>query len=219
MRATAPAEDSFTAKLVSANQHRARNQYLDASTKCIYNDGAICLGRAKKAAQPDRSWARYLQRDAPAVFRGPTFTFQDDRYHYEEPRFVTLGLLNGIPSPSRIRKPPTVSESSLSARRRNVSKRSSSKTSETDWRRIRALADKEIRLTREHPEADVAHIVDGIVRRGLKPVPPKTSISLRVDADVLEWFKAQGPGYQKRMNMVLRAFSESSRRFEILGRG
>ena len=35
--------------------------------------------------------------DAAAVFQGPTFTFQDDRYSYEEPRFVTLGLLNGIP--------------------------------------------------------------------------------------------------------------------------
>jgi hypothetical protein len=57
--------------------------------------------------------------------------------------------------------------------------------------------------------------VNGIVRRGLKPVPPKTSISLRIDADVLAWFKAQGPGYQKRMNMVLRAFREESRRCEI----
>jgi len=37
-----------------------------------------------------------------------------------------------------------------------------------------------------------------------------TSISLRVDADVLDWFKAQGPGYQMRMNVVLRAFKEAS---------
>ena len=42
------------------------------------------------------------------------------------------------------------------------------------------------------------------------PVPPKTSIALRVDADVLEWFKAQGPGYQTRMNAVLRAFRDAS---------
>jgi uncharacterized protein (DUF4415 family) len=31
-----------------------------------------------------------------------------------------------------------------------------------------------------------------------------------VDADVLEWFKAQGAGYQTRMNAVLRAFKEAS---------
>lgn len=64
--------------------------------------------------------------------------------------------------------------------------------------------------TAEHPEADVKHIVKGIVRRGLKPANPKLSISLRVDADVLEWFKAQGDGYQTRMNTVLRAFRDAS---------
>jgi len=34
----------------------------------------------------------------------------------------------------------------------------------------------------------------------------KQPISLRVDEDVLEWFKAQGPRYQSRMNAVLRSF-------------
>jgi uncharacterized protein (DUF4415 family) len=62
----------------------------------------------------------------------------------------------------------------------------------------------------EHPEADVKHIVKGIVRHGLKPIAPKLSISLRVDADVLEWFKSQGEGYQTRMNSVLRAFRDAS---------
>ena len=65
---------------------------------------------------------------------------------------------------------------------------------------------------REHPEADVRHIVRGIVRRGLEPVPAKASISLRVDQEVLDWFKAQGPGYQTRMNAVLRAFRDASTR-------
>lgn len=72
------------------------------------------------------------------------------------------------------------------------------------------MKDEEIVITREHPEADVKHIVRGIVRHGLKPVLPKASISLRLDADVLEWFKAQGPGYQTRMNAVLRAFKDAS---------
>ena len=66
------------------------------------------------------------------------------------------------------------------------------------------------KATDEHPEADVSHIVRGIVRRGLKPVPAKALVSLRVDQDVLEWFKAQGPGYQTRINSVLRAFRDAS---------
>ena len=65
-------------------------------------------------------------------------------------------------------------------------------------------------MTLEHPETELKHIVRGIVRRGLEPVPPKTSISLRVDQEVLDWFKLQGPGYQTRMNAVLRAFRDAS---------
>jgi uncharacterized DUF497 family protein len=34
--------------------------------------------------------------DAPIVFEGPTVTYEDDRFRYNEQRFVTLGLLNGI---------------------------------------------------------------------------------------------------------------------------
>jgi uncharacterized protein (DUF4415 family) len=88
---------------------------------------------------------------------------------------------------------------------------SSSKKSRTDYRRLRAMKDADIRLTPEHPEANVRHIVRGIVRDGLKAVPRKASISLRIDADVLEWFKAQGVGYQTRINAVLRAYREAAR--------
>ena len=34
--------------------------------------------------------------DAPRVFEGPTFTFEDDRFHYDEQRFVTLGFLSDV---------------------------------------------------------------------------------------------------------------------------
>lgn len=72
------------------------------------------------------------------------------------------------------------------------------------------MRETDIVFTRAHPEADVRHIVRGIVRRGLQPAPAKASISLRLDADVLEWFKGQGPGYQTRINAVLRAFKDAS---------
>lgn len=36
---------------------------------------------------------------------------------------------------------------------------------------------------------------------------PKVAISLRVDADVLEWFRARGEGYQSLMNAVLRSYA------------
>ncbi len=38
---------------------------------------------------------------------------------------------------------------------------------------------------------------------------PKKAISLRIDRDVLEWFKAQGKGYQSRMNVVLKSYVDA----------
>jgi uncharacterized protein (DUF4415 family) len=73
------------------------------------------------------------------------------------------------------------------------------------------MKSRDVLLTAEHPEANLKSIVGGIVRKGLKVVPPKASISLRVDADVLDWFRATGAGYQSRMNAVLRAFKEAAR--------
>jgi uncharacterized protein (DUF4415 family) len=72
------------------------------------------------------------------------------------------------------------------------------------------MKDRDIKLTPEHPELDIRHIARVIVRKGLKPVEAKKSISLRVDVEVLAWFQAQGPGYQTRINAVLRAFRDAS---------
>ena len=79
----------------------------------------------------------------------------------------------------------------------------------TDWARLRDK-NSPILLTKDHPEASLKHIINGVVRRGFKPVPAKTSISLHIDQEVLDWFKAQGPGYQTRMNAVLKAFRDAS---------
>ena len=101
------------------------------------------------------------------------------------------------------------SASSPSAKQRSVKPTSTSPKSKTDWARLRSTEAKGV-PTEEHPEADVKHIVRGIVRRGLKPAPSKSLVSLRLDQDVLEWFKAQGTRYQTRMNAVLRAFRDAS---------
>jgi uncharacterized protein (DUF4415 family) len=39
----------------------------------------------------------------------------------------------------------------------------------------------------------------------------KRLVSLRIDADVLDWFQSGGKGYQTRMNAVLRAWMESKK--------
>ena len=40
--------------------------------------------------------------------------------------------------------------------------------------------------------------------------PKKRAISIRVDEDVLEYFKKQGAGYQRRMNAVLRSYMDQT---------
>ena len=58
--------------------------------------------------------------------------------------------------------------------------------------------------------AGVANIVRGIARKGLPKQARKAAISLRVDPEVLDWFRTQGPGYQTRINAVLRAYMEAA---------
>lgn len=100
--------------------------------------------------------------------------------------------------------------SSPSERRPDVSKRSISKQSKTDWKRINAMRDEGIDFS-DHPEATPEMFAKALVRRGLKPVPPKEQITLRLDADVLKWFRAQGKGYQTQINALLRAYMDAHR--------
>ncbi len=58
--------------------------------------------------------------------------------------------------------------------------------------------------------ANVAKVVRRIARQGLPQSGKKEAISLRLDRDVLDWFKTQGPGYQTRMNTVLRAYMDAA---------
>ncbi|MEX0733765.1 MAG: BrnA antitoxin family protein [Steroidobacteraceae bacterium] len=58
--------------------------------------------------------------------------------------------------------------------------------------------------------AEIAEVVRGIARQALPRSRRKAAISLRVDPEVLEWFKAQGPGYQTRINAVLLAYKDAA---------
>lgn len=91
-----------------------------------------------------------------------------------------------------------------------MKKKSYLKASKTNFRRLRQMKAADVKITAEHPDLNVKQIARAIVRKGLKPVPPKASVSLRIDVDVLEWFKSRGSGYQTRINAVLRAFKEAT---------
>lgn len=50
-----------------------------------------------------------------------------------------------------------------------------------------------------------------------QPVGVKQIVTIRLDVDMLEWFKAAGPGYQTRINQVLREHMEAQRAAEAAG--
>jgi len=86
---------------------------------------------------------------------------------------------------------------------------STSRRSRTDEARLRARKESEIVIDGDAPGWTAEAFARAVVRKGLVPVRPKTLLSLRVDSDVLDWFRAQGSGYQSRMNALLRAYMEA----------
>jgi uncharacterized protein (DUF4415 family) len=91
---------------------------------------------------------------------------------------------------------------------------STSAASETDWERLRNLADEDID-TSDFPDPTPDEFARAVLRKGLKPVLSKQQVTMRLDADVLAWFRAQGEGYQTRINQLLRAYVDAHRKPEI----
>jgi uncharacterized protein (DUF4415 family) len=79
----------------------------------------------------------------------------------------------------------------------------------TDWKRVEAMKDDDIIVDGDSPEITAEMWRDAIVK---DQRPPKKNITLRIDAEIIDWFKARGKGYQTRMNAVLRVFIELQRK-------
>ena len=83
--------------------------------------------------------------------------------------------------------------------------------SKTDWARVDAM-------TEEQVEAAALSDKDGLPLTDeewakVKLVDPfKTPVTIRLDSDVVEWFKSQGQRYQTRINSVLRRYMEANRK-------
>lgn len=77
------------------------------------------------------------------------------------------------------------------------------KQSKTDWKRLQSRKDKDID-TSDIPELDNEFFKSAVWR-----LPGKQSVTIRIDTDVLEWFKSGGKGYQTRINQLLRKYMEA----------
>ena len=88
----------------------------------------------------------------------------------------------------------------------------SERRSRTDWDRLKKQTDKQIRnAVAADPDAAPVVTADWFRKASLLEPQPKKAVSIRLDEDVLEWFKRRGSGYQTRINAVLRAYVEPQR--------
>jgi uncharacterized protein (DUF4415 family) len=86
--------------------------------------------------------------------------------------------------------------------------------SRTDWAFVDAMTEEELEASIDHDEE--GEIDWSTVQVGFPG--PKERLTVRFDADVVEWFKAQGPGYQTRMNEVLKSYVRAHHKKPV-GRG
>lgn len=83
----------------------------------------------------------------------------------------------------------------------------------TDWKKMDEMTEEELEASiRADPDEPREGEIDWT--KAVKGIPPriiKDHINIRIDHDVLAWFKKQGRGYQTLMNNVLRAFVQTRR--------
>jgi uncharacterized protein (DUF4415 family) len=88
--------------------------------------------------------------------------------------------------------------------------RGSKKSIKSDLTRVDALDDEDIDYS-EIP--DLSALGEEFWKKAVvKRAAPKAQVTIRLDREVLDWFKSQGKGYQSRINAVLRAYKETSSR-------
>lgn len=83
----------------------------------------------------------------------------------------------------------------------------STNDSRTDWNRLEKMSDADIDFS-DIPELDADFFQNAKVHMPQS----KKAVSIRLDQDVLAWFRKQGRGYQTRMNAVLRTYMQAHTR-------
>ena len=69
-------------------------------------------------------------------------------------------------------------------------------------KKLQNMTDKDIDYS------DIAKTDEDFWKNAKLVLPEKKAISIRLDSDVLEWLKADGKGYQSRINKILRFYME-----------
>lgn len=83
----------------------------------------------------------------------------------------------------------------------------------TDWDRVRAMTDEEVEAAIASDPDEAGMVVDWSRASVMMPAN-KEAMTIRLDRDVLEFFRKTGRGYQTRINAVLRTYMEHAGKTE-----
>jgi uncharacterized DUF497 family protein/uncharacterized protein (DUF4415 family) len=146
--------------------------------------------------------------DAAEMFDGPFLARPDTREDYEEERWIGIGMTKGRVAlvAFSVEGPRNTSNHFPKGRRAMKSAKNTKLRSRTDWKRIDAMRDEDIDFS-DIPELGPDFFANAILWPG-----PKRQITLRLDPDVLKFFRKQGRGYQTTINAVLRKYMEAQER-------
>lgn len=88
-----------------------------------------------------------------------------------------------------------------------MSAKGSRKKSGTDWKFLASGSDDGIDVS------DIPRLGPGFWGKAVLRMPkPKDSVTIRLDHDVVLWFRKLGRGYQTRINAVLRSYMQAAKR-------
>ena len=86
----------------------------------------------------------------------------------------------------------------------------SKRRGKTDWKKLQTLSDGDIRkAVATDPDAAPVASLEWFRRAKFLEPQAKKPVSIRLDEDVIRWFRSRGRGYQTRINAVLRAYVEA----------
>jgi len=91
-----------------------------------------------------------------------------------------------------------------------MNKNSTSTQYGTDWERLRNMKDEDIDYS-DIPPITPEMFANAVVRKNFKVIPRKSQVILKIDEDVIEFFKNQSQNYQTKINELLRAYVEAHR--------
>jgi len=81
-----------------------------------------------------------------------------------------------------------------------------------DWEAFKRLSDEEVEA-RARADPDAQPTAAAFWKNAVVSMPaPKQILSIRIDPDILRWFKKGGRGYQTRINAVLKSYVEAQKR-------